>query len=202
MEVYLIRHGESMQPSLEYFCEKTQATNPPLTQNGIKQAHKLAQRLKHVAFDRIYASDLDRAMQTANILADPVDAGIEICKQFREIHMGELEKKSWDKFPALYSKWALHEEDIAYPNGENGADVWRRCKRKLDEIASMGYDRIAVVCHGGTIRSIICGILGIPQYKRFSFGAPLENCSVSVITYKEKSSVLHAFNDFSHIKRS
>jgi len=200
MEIYLIRHGESMQSS-EYFCEAKQTINPPLTQKGIEQAHKLADRLKCVAFDRIYTSDLDRAIQTANILNASVNSDVIISKHFREIDMGEIHKKSWDDFPELYSEWILHEADIPYPNGENGADVWHRCKQKIDEIVSLNYKRIAIVCHGGTIRSMICGILNIPQHKRFCLGAPTENCSVSIIIYKEKDSVLHTFNDFVHITK-
>lgn len=56
-----------------------------------------------------------------------------------------------------------HKEDIAYPDGENGADVWKRCKQGIDDIISHKYERTAIVCHGGTIRSVICGLPDIPQ---------------------------------------
>ncbi|MCL2775556.1 MAG: histidine phosphatase family protein [Oscillospiraceae bacterium] len=201
MEIYLIRHGESFQTSSEYFCEEKQTMNPPLTQKGIEQAHKLADRLKDIKFDKIYASDLDRAVQTADILKSYVNSDIFINKQFREIDMGEIYKKSWNDFPELYSKWILHEEDMPYPNGESGADVWYRCKQQINEIVNLNYKRIAIVCHGGTIRSIICGILNIPQHRRFYFGMPPKNCSVSIVIYKEKDSILHTFNDYTHITK-
>jgi len=104
MEIYLIRHGESMQSSLEYFCEEKQTMNPPLTSKGVEQAHKLADRLKDVEFDKIYTSDLERAVQTANIINNSVHANIDIYKQFRAIDMGEIHKKSWDDFAEIYSK--------------------------------------------------------------------------------------------------
>jgi len=195
MELYLIRHGDCFEASLQYFCEEKQTMNPPLTPKGIEQAHLLANRLRDVEFDKIYASDLDRATHTANILRASVNAEVVRSKRLREIDMGEICKKSWDAFPALYAEWIRHEEDIPYPNGENGADVWRRCKQELDEMIALGYQRIAIVCHGGTIRSIICGILDIPQQKRFYLGAPLENCSISIVTHKEKDFFLHTFND-------
>ena len=137
--------------------------DPPLTSKGIEQAYKLAEKLKNINFDRIYSSDLKRAIQTSSILNESINSSIIYSKNFREIDMGELNLKSWEDFPEIYSYWSTHEEDIPYPNGENGNKVWHRCKIELDSIAASNYNRIAIVCHGGTIRSIICGVLKIPQ---------------------------------------
>jgi len=198
MEIYLIRHGDCFESSSTYFCDEKQTMNPPLTPKGINQAHKLADKLKCVEFDKVYTSDLERAIHTANIMNTSLDSQIIISKAFREIDMGEIFKKPWDNFPEIYSKWALHEEDISYPNGENGADVWRRCKKEIDKIITYNYKRIAIVCHGGTIRSIICGVLNIPQQKRFYLGCPFVNCSINIIINKEKNFFLHTFNDFTY----
>ena len=195
----MIRHGESMQSSQKYFSEDKQTMDPPLTKRGTEQAQKLAQRLKHIYFDKIYSSDLDRATQTADILKTAVDSEVIVSGLFREIDMGDIHKRSWDNFPDIFSRWVLHEEDIPYPNGECGADVWNRSKQQIDDIYKLGYERIAVICHGGTIRSIICGILDIPQQRRFYFGVPPENCSVSIILYDREGSALHTFNDYGHI---
>lgn len=69
--------------------------------------------------------------------------------------------------------------------------------REIDNIQNR--ERIAIVCHGGTIRCIVCGVLRIPQQRRFYLGVPPENCSISIVIYKEKESVLHTFNDYTHI---
>lgn len=113
--------------------------------------------------------------------------------------MGVIYTSSWENYPQTYQKWVLHNEDIPYPNGENGMDVWMRCKNEIDSILESNYNRIAIVCHGGTIRSIICGILNIPQQKRFYYGFPIENCSISIILYKSNEFYLHTFNDYYHI---
>lgn len=123
MEIYLIRHGDCYRSSSEYFSKEKQTMNPPLTPKGIEQAHKLAQRLKGITFDKIYCSDLDRAIHTANIFNSIVNSDVVITKNFREIDMGEIFHKPWSNFSEEFSKWVLHEEDIPYPNGENGADV-------------------------------------------------------------------------------
>ncbi|MDD3212140.1 MAG: histidine phosphatase family protein [Eubacteriales bacterium] len=199
MEIYLIRHGHCFNATEEYFSNIKQTMDPPLTPKGVEQANKLARRLKGITFDKIYCSDLDRAMQTAEIIRTTVKADIVASPSFREIDMGEIYRKSWDEFPDIYQNWVLHEADIPYPGGERGIDVWKRCKKKMDIITASHGNRVAIVCHGGTIRSIVCGILGIPQQKRFYFGSPTENCSISIIMQNEQNYCLHTFNDFSHL---
>ena len=201
MYIYLIRHGESFEPAIEHYDTAKGTINPPLTDMGLRQADRLALRCKDIGFDAVISSDLTRAVQTAEKIAVAVSCELSVNSAFREIDMGDIYTKSWTDFPDIYAQWALHNEDIPYPNGENGEAVWSRCRGEIEKIVTAGYDRIAIVCHGGTIRSVICGVLGIPQQKRFFFGAPLENCSVSIVRYKNeyKMFYLHSFNDCSHL---
>ena len=198
-ELYLIRHGESCRSSGEHYSEEKRTMDPPLTPAGMEQARQLAERLQGVHFDRIYSSDLDRASQTARILGASVNAEVVIKEGLREIDMGELwRKRPWSDFPELHAKWVLHEEDIPYPGGENGGDVWCRCKPLIDEIV-LTDRRAAIVCHGGTIRAMVCGMLDIPQQKRFYLGLPPVNCSISIVVHREERFFLHSFNDGAHI---
>jgi len=202
LDIYLIRHGESRRSSSEYYDSDKKVMNPPLTENGIRQAEALAGRCKALSFDAVFSSDLARAVETAGKIITASPGKLIIDAAFREIDFGEINFKSWDDFPDLYKKWTAHDDDTAYPSGESGGDVWRRCRPALEKIIASDYKKAAVVCHGGTIRSIICGILDIPQQKRFYLGVPPENCSISIIKYNEKDKkiILHTFNDYSHIK--
>ena len=200
MEIYLIRHGESEVSLPVYYNEAKRAMDPPLTEKGILQAGKLADRLGTTPFDVIYSSDLDRAVKTAEILNDKIHADFVISPAFREIDMGAIFTRPWSEFPELHAQWILHKEDLPYPEGENGADVWLRCKKVfVDTILPAGYRRIAIVCHGGTIRSILCGLLRIPQQRRFYFGMPPEHCSITTVRFVKGEFYLHTFNDYSHI---
>jgi broad specificity phosphatase PhoE len=113
--------------------------------------------------------------------------------------MGDIYLYSWSKYPDIYHEWVKHEEDIPYPNGENGNMVWERCKDSLYKMLKDDFKQIAIIAHGGKIRSIICGILNIPQEKRFYIGFPPENCSISIIKYENNHFYLHTFNDYSHL---
>lgn len=177
MDILLIRHGESHRSSLENYNPEKLCPDPLLTDNGRKQAEQLARKLAGKGIDAKCDVFIDSA--------------------FREINMGEIHLSSWDSFPDYYAQWKLHKDDMRYPGGECGQDVWERCSRSLNKIIGSNASRAAIVTHGGTIRVIICGILGIPQTRRFYLGAPLECCSISVIRYSEAEDkfFLHSFND-------
>ena len=115
---------------------------------------------------------------------------------------GELQLKSWQDFPELHERWSRHESDLPYPGGECGAEVFDRCKPILDRIIRGQVERAALVIHGGTIRCILSGLLRIPFERRFYLGAPLENCSITVVKYREEDGrfYLNSFNDSAHLR--
>lgn len=196
IELWLIRHGET-KPGGDYFNSETGYRNPPLSEKGRQQAEQMALRCAGVHFDRIITSDLKRAVETAEYLGKSCGVPVETDKSFREIYMGKLEQGgSFSDYRETFSKWKEHKEDIAYPEGENGEDVWNRCRESLERIQKRSGDngRVAIVCHGGTIRSMVCGFLGIPQVRRFFFGAPLQNCSVTVIKIIDGQAYLEGLN--------
>jgi broad specificity phosphatase PhoE len=55
----------------------------------------------------------------------------------------------------------VHEEDTPYPDGENGSMGVGTLQTRIADIIGQNPERAAVVCHGGTIRVIICGMLGL-----------------------------------------
>lgn len=62
-------------------------------------------------------------------------------------------------------------------------------------------ERVVIVTHGGTIRSLLCAFLGIGPEKRFLFGAPLENCGLTVVRWDARRQIflVHSVNDAAHL---
>ena len=85
--VLLIRHGETEWNLLGKFQG---CTDIALSQDGIKQAEALRDRLKG-DFDYIYSSPLMRANETAKILASEYNKEVEVVQDIREINFGEWE---------------------------------------------------------------------------------------------------------------
>lgn len=66
----------------------------PLTDQGIAQAKRVANRLKDIEFDKIYCSDLYRAKQTADEIIEYHSlTPIEYTKEIREMYFGKFEGK-------------------------------------------------------------------------------------------------------------
>lgn len=195
MEIFLIRHGECENKAQSNYSEDMGRYNPCLTDRGKAQARRLAKNLCETEFDVIFSSDLERAIATADAIAVRCPAKRICQKEFREIDMGFLEEKSWAEYPDVYEEWKLHKEDIAFPGGECGADVWARVKPAIMRIAGEEYKRVAIVTHGGVIMSTVCGVLEMPQQKRFLLGHPIENCSVTRLVYEDGKLFLKTMNE-------
>ena len=147
-----------------------------------------------------------RAIQTSEEINKYLNVDIILNHELREIDMGEYVEKDSEyiekNYPDFVKKFSGHLSDVAYPKGECGEDVWKRSKGVISKIINSGLENVAVVTHGGMIRVLISGFLGLHQERRFFFGSPLENCRITLVKYDNKSKDfhIHYFNDYSHIE--
>ena len=195
MRLWLVRHGEKD----EYIGDVSKVK---LTEKGHRQANLLGRRLKNENIDMIFSSTMCRARQTANEINKYLNVKIEYRDELKEFDFGDFDKNGWEHCPDFsnfINSLMVQDNDIPYPNGECGADVWLRASRVLDEIMRLDYRNVVLSTHGGTIRSIICGALGLPQVKRLLFGSPLEHCSITRLKYFENKYFLEVFNDYNHL---
>lgn len=217
MILYLIRHGRQSST----LCN----VDVPLNEIGKRQAKLLGERMRKYTLDALYSSDLTRAMETTEIVfagRRELLAKLQIRKELREMDFGSLTGKPDEEVKAFYQKYyeenrRLFEErkegalwhpyfipqtDMGYPEGENGVLVWERVLPLLEEMLQSGKKQIAVVCHGGTIRTILAALFGRDINSRLLFGTSLENCSITQIHYDEekKGFFLDRFNDYAHLE--
>lgn len=204
MRLFLIRHGR--QDST--LCN----VDVSLSEEGRKQAELLGRRLVQYSIDAIYTSDLHRALETGQILKDILEENtfrqycLNVRKDIREIDYGELEgienqevKLRYAEFFQERDRW---EEDLPYPGGECGKEVYVRACRVVEELLQTEYKQVALVMHGGTIRSLVAGVIGLDQAKKLVFGKTLENTSITEIKYDplHQRFTLERFNDFAHLE--
>lgn len=200
MNIYLIRHARQSST----LCN----VNVDLSQHGRDQADLLGRRLKNYKIDTLYSSHLIRAIETAQIVNKYLKVEHKIREDIREISFGDLEGYSdeynKEHFGDFLRERASLENDIPFPNGESGQDVFIRAKRVMDEIVKSKAKNVAVVTHGGTIRSLLAGLLGMDQSKKLLFAVSLENCSITQLIYNEenKTFYLQRFNDYAHLEQN
>lgn len=199
MKLYLIRHGRQNST----LCN----VNADLSPEGIRQAEALKNRLRNCGFkyDAIYASTLIRAEHTARII-NYNELNINIREGIKEIDFGELTGHTDTYIHEHFSEFEILRKsavsDIPFPGGECGSDVFGRAKPVIDEIVAQNYENVLIVSHGGTIRSLTAGLLGIDFSKKLLFGKNLENCSITCIEYNRAANIytLELFNDYSHLE--
>jgi phosphoserine phosphatase len=92
MRLIITRHGETFW-NTKHMIQGT--IDSKLTPNGLKEAEKLAKRLKNEHLDYIYSSPLSRAADTAEKVARfHPDASFEIVEDLIERDLGEFEGKT------------------------------------------------------------------------------------------------------------
>lgn len=198
MRLYLIRHGRQ--------CSRLCNVNVSLCEEGYRQAALVGERLFPVGIQAVYSSDLLRAVETAQTANRYWNREHFIRPELQEISFGEMEGLSDDEIALKYKDFKMRlarmEEDLPYPGGECGADVIKRAAPVFKEIAESGYDRVAVVTHGGVIRAMTAYYLGVPLNRWRLLGIDLENCGITELIWDEEKGrvVLERFNDYAHLQ--
>lgn len=155
--IYFIRHGES-QANLEGVYAGWNDT--PLTDKGRDQARKAAESAKHLGIQKIISSDLERAYETAKIVAD--DIGIaqdQIVKdeRLRECFLGQLAGTP-SKGLGGYLEYAMKKDNNM--EVEYIKDIEARLQSLLSDIEKLPEKKVLLVGHNGSgliLESILVG---------------------------------------------
>jgi len=162
--LYLVRHGET-----EYNRRGIMqggGIDSSLNETGRAQARALARRIASVNVEALYASTLQRATQTADILA-------RTHQPLSRTHLRDLEEMDWGVYEgdapseerdesvrALKAAWDKGQYDRAPEGGESIREVQRRARRALRHILARENGRTAlVVSHGRYLRVLLATLL-------------------------------------------
>lgn len=163
-EVYVIRHAEAEGNLYRRIQGQYDGL---LTEMGKNQLPLLKKRFADVKLDAVYSSDLTRAMQTADAVAEA--AGLRVIPEpgLREVAMGEWEDKCWgeveDDEPQQISFYNRDPEKWSIPGREAFEHLQRRIAGTVLGIAAKHPGgAVAVVTHGGAIRALMAYVMGVP----------------------------------------
>jgi phosphoserine phosphatase len=199
--VLLVRHGET-QWNLD---QRVQGHHDvPLTARGVEQARRLEAWLREEPLDAVYTSDLQRSRITAEIVAG-ARAPVLDEPRLREARFGVFEGLTSLEieaaYPEAYHAWRSDAVRNRPPGGETLEDLQQRCMAALaDHLPKHPGRTVAVVAHGGPVRVMVCGLLGLPMaiYPRLR----VENTSVSRLLFSSRGPILAGFNDTGHLRAS
>lgn len=164
MEIYLIRHGQLDWEDNIKKC--IGITDVKLNEEGIKKAVSIGNFLRERNINEIYTSNLTRCKKTAEIVSSILHIPYNIENQLIEINMGIWENKSFDyiklNYPEEYYNRGKSLSTFRIKNGETFKECYERSNHIFRELSEKNYDKnIAIICHSGIIKSIICSISNI-----------------------------------------
>ncbi len=135
MKLIFIRHGESIGNTKQGFISG-QSDTQGLSEKGKIQIIKASWELRSMRTDKLYASPVVRAQETATILARYAGVPIKTLPWLSELHHGVFEGHFWwEVIPNIPTPWRSRREDFRtpYPQGESMRDVLKRTSQGLSE---------------------------------------------------------------------
>lgn len=200
LRLLLIRHGETDWNQQMRFQGQTDVV---LNARGIEQAEAVAYRLRNEPLQAIYSSDLQRAMQTAQIVAKYHDLSPVADPDLRELSYGiwegmrreEILASEWAELFERYRKDSLRHRP---PGAEYPEQIIERSRRMLARILRQHSDgTVCIVGHGGSLRALICVALSAPveTFRHIR----LDNASLSVIECGADWIWVSLINDTCHL---
>jgi broad specificity phosphatase PhoE len=183
-KLLLVRHGET-----DWNAERRWQghSDTPLNEAGREQARRLADELD--AVDAVYASDLARARETAEILARRLGLEVVLDPRLRERGFGSWEGLTMAEIETRFAEEARRWRD---EHGHGAADAephdvfLSRVESFVDEILDRHPGQhVLVVAHGGTIRAVHALAGGLDYVRDHASIPSVANCSVARYAFQD-----------------
>lgn len=160
MDIYIVRHGET-PANINKICG---SELEDLTENGVRQAEELREKIKNMSFDIIYCSPFIRARHTAQII-NSKNIEVMFDDRLSERSPGNLVGVSLNNTDReVY--WDYY-TDVKYGTEENIRDFFARVYNFLDELKNKKYNKVLVVAHSGVSKVFYAYFNGISKDGKF-----------------------------------
>ena len=183
MFLFMIRHGETEGNVKKIYYSQEDL---PLTEKGRQQALALRPFLSKFTFDRVYASDLSRALETAQLMlpgCEPIQTPL-----LREYKMGWIDGMTHAEVLERFGYINEHYEQFG---GESPQDMCARLQTFLDDLAADPCERAVVFGHAGTMKGLLSLVLGENANTHNVLSI---NCNIAVFRYEDGRWILAAWN--------
>ncbi|MDZ4806204.1 MAG: histidine phosphatase family protein [Candidatus Eisenbacteria bacterium] len=198
--VILVRHGVTDWNRLGLVQGWTDI---PLSDSGRAEASRLSLALASHAIGRIITSDLARARETAERVAEPHRLPVSSHPELREYHCGEWEGRPYLDIRAddreRFQSW-FDDPETPIPGGESMAMAERRATPLLEAVLSEmnGEGALLVVAHGGINRLLAAHLLGMPLESARRLRQ--DNASISIFEPFQDGWALRLWNGTAHLE--
>lgn len=181
MKIILIRHGESEFNKISKEADNRIYSGQfdcKLSKNGKKAAKDLRNSIYIKQIEKIYSSDLKRALQTAKLSTKRLD--IIIDKRLRERSLGDFNgkyvKQLKEKYPDYFDNGKLknfsNDFIVKAPNGENNTEVMERARDFINTIDLNENTTIGIFSHGRFLGCFIALLMNLEKEETLKLKIP------------------------------
>jgi broad specificity phosphatase PhoE len=200
LKLILVRHAETLWNKDKRI--QGGSSDVALSEEGIRQAHLLSKFFQGENIAAIVSSPLQRALDTAKIIAEPHGLQVKEDAGLKELEVGELEGLSWTNLGTSFTKFLLKkwqgQGTGSIKGGESFVQLQQRSWDSVEQLRSnCDGDTAIVVSHYFATLSIIFKALGLlPEYlPKFR----IANGGISIIEFSSYGPRLITFNNTSFL---
>ncbi len=200
-EFIVVRHGETAWNAEGRIQGQLDS---PLNEEGLAQALLVGDRLAREHFSHLYSSDLGRALQTVQPIADHSNRPVLTDGRLRERNLGMFQGLTGieceRRFPEHYARFRAREPDHVIPGGESARQVYERVSAAFTALArEHAGARLVVVTHGGVLDALYRFVQGVPLDRPRDF--PIFNASLNAVRCTDARWSVERWGDISHLTR-
>lgn len=201
LTLYLLRHGQTSFSRDNVFCGS--GLDPELTPAGLEMAQAFALAYRSTSWSAVYSSPLRRTVTTAQPLCKAIALEMELRDGLKEIGYGQWEGESTETvnrdYHDDYIRWSADPAWFPPTGGELAVAIARRALEVVEEIKQRFHNgNVLIVSHKGTIRIILCELLGI-DLGRFRYRLACPVGSVSIVEFSAQGPLVHLVADRTHL---
>lgn len=202
IELLIVRHGETAWNAADIFRGRV---GIGLSENGFKQAELLSAFLSQKKLQAVYCSPLNRAMQTAQVVARPHGLTPMPTENLTDLDFGEWEGVSRQeiktRYKEIYEKWLERPDLEQIPGGESLSDARKRSLSAIDEIMTKHKDTaVAIITHRVVAKILECALLGLDNSHFWNIEH--DTCGVTTFIDNGRCFILTHHNDTSFLKHA
>ena len=198
-QLIMVRHGQQQWPDPET-STVGDWVDPPLSELGREQAAAVAAYLATEPVTAVYSSNLKRAFDTGQAVAERHDIALQTISQLEEINLygglpadaRPIDVLGEKVVSGARERFVLTRRWDSYPHSETSADFRRRVGLAMEAaIADHPGETVVVACHGGVINTYLADILGLSVDM---FYRPV-HASVHRVRFKGTARVIDSLNE-------
>ena len=207
MKLYFVRHGRTVW-NLEGRFQGA-GGDSPLLPESIETLKELGQYLKDVSFDKIYSSDLPRAIKSTEIIQSQLTnpCPLQSVPELREWHLGKLEGLKIATLNAIYPqqiqafKTNLAKFDTSMFEAESLYSTTQRTIQFIKSLKNTKAEQLLLVGHGANLTASLRTLLGFNEAHLRKNGG-LANASLTIIETDDfEKYTLKTWNDTSYQRK-